>query len=268
MADRRTATLQVGDLALRIEAPLAWIERLGRLWRGWMGNSAVEPWTVSAMPGDPVPNTRPLFEARPRFTDGICRLDAPGFAGWIDSVRGAAHLEAHPAAGAGDLALFVRTCLALQAFERGEILFHAAGTVRRGRGYALFGLSGSGKTTAAGFSPDGVVLNDDLVLVRPAGTGWEVAATPFGGGRRPEPRSAPLRALLRLVQAPQDRLEPLGPGAALGELVANSPVVNADVARLPALLARWGAVLAAVPIRALYFRRAATFWEVVDAELG
>lgn len=268
MAADPTTFLQVGNLALRVEGPAEWLGRLERLWRGWPGSTTAESWTVSLTVGAPAPSARPLFETRPRFGDGLCRLDAPGFAGWIDPAQGRAHLTAHRAAGAGDLALFMRTCLALQALEWGEILFHAAGVVRRGQGYALFGPSGSGKTTAAHFSPDGVILNDDLVLVRPARAGWEVAATPFGGGRHPEPRSAPLRALLRLVQAAEDRLVPLGAGAALGELVASSPVVNADAARLPALLARWQAVLAEVPVRALHFRQAATFWEVVDAEFG
>ena len=96
--------------------------------------------------------------------------------------------------------------------------------------------------------------NDDLLLLRPAGTVWEAWATPFGRRRAPEVRSAPLRALLCLVQSQADRLEPMSRGAALGELVANSPVVNADPVRSPALLGRWEEILRTAPVSLLHFQ--------------
>ncbi|MEA3397729.1 MAG: hypothetical protein U9R05_09745, partial [Chloroflexota bacterium] len=161
-------------------------------------------------------------------------------------------------------AYFVRTTFALYAFEQGALLFHAAGVIHHGAAYALFGQSGSGKTTAARLSTGKPVLNDDLLLLRPGEAGWEVWATPFGR-RRGELRSAPLRAFLRLFQAAEDRLEPFSRGVALGELLANSPVVNADPEYSPALLNRWEEILQSVPVHRLHFRKANTFWEVIDA---
>jgi hypothetical protein len=266
MANRLIDTLQISDLTLQIEGPAVWIEALGQMWQGWMGGVPADPWTLSLTTRPADPTAGPLFAVRPRFTNGICQLSAPGFSGWIDPDQAAAGLEAHPDADIGDLSIFVRTCLALQAFERGALLFHAAGVVRQGQGYALFGLSGSGKTTAARFSRDAVVLNDDLILIRQGTAGWELWATPFGGSWRPNCQSAPLRALLRLVQAEQDRLETMRPAAALGEVVSNSPVINADGARLPVLLSRWQKALEEIPVRALYFRKGPAFWEVLDVE--
>jgi hypothetical protein len=259
-------TLQVCDLALAIEGPPGWMQGLRRLWPGWLQEGQTTEWLVSLDVGPDAGAADALFEARPHFRGGLCELRAAGFAGSIDPGRGRAWLEAHPRASAGDLELFVRTCLALQAFEGGQLLFHAAGVVHKGWGYGLFGQSGSGKTTATQFSPGDVILHDDLVLVRPDGRRWALAATPFGGRRAAEPRQAPLRALLRLVHAEQDRLEAIGAGAALGELVANSPVVNAHEAWLPRLLAWWHTVLEEVPVRALNLRKGPSFWEVIDAE--
>jgi hypothetical protein len=187
--------------------------------------------------------------------------------GKIAPADGIARLRAHPRAEPGDLAYFVRTVFALRAFEEGALLFHAAGIVHRGAAYAFFGLSGSGKTTASRLSSGKPVLSDDLVLLREAGSGWDTWATPFGRRRVREVRSAPLRALLRLVQAPEERLEPMRRGVALGELVANSPVVNADPVRSAALLARWEGILRSVPIYFLHFRKSEAFWEVLDAQL-
>jgi hypothetical protein len=194
-------------------------------------------------------------------------LEAPGFVGEIAPQDGTAWLRAHPKAESGDLAYFVRTVFALRAFEEGTLLFHAAGVVHRGVAYALFGHSGSGKTTASRLSSGKPILSDDLVLLQESGSGWETWATPFGRRRVGEVRSAPLRALLRLVQAPEECLEPMPRGVALGELVANTPVVNADPARASALLARWDGILHSVPVCFLHFRKSKAFWEVLDAQL-
>jgi hypothetical protein len=210
----------------------------------------------------------PLYLARPDFGDSIFRIVAPGFLGTIEADRGIAHLSAHPQAGVSDLSVFVRTCVAVGAFARGGLLFHAAGVVRQGRGHALFGPSGSGKTTAAQLSPNDLILNDDLVLIMPGSSTWQLWGTPFGGPWLPQAGPAPLHGLLRLVPHREDRLESLGPGAVLGEVVANSPVINACPAFLPALMARWQEILKEIPARALHFRKSPSFWEVIDAEFG
>ena len=197
----------------------------------------------------------------------MCALASPGFDGEVSAAPGAAHLRAHPEAEPADIGYFLRVALVVQAFARGGMLFHTAGIVHGGQGYAFFGVSGSGKTTAAHFSAPDAVLNDDLVLLWPATGGWQMYATPFGK-RRGEVRVAPLRVLLRLIKAPDVALVPLSPGRALGELVANTPVLSADPLWLPEVLARWEALLRVVPVYALHFRRDATFWEVIDAELG
>lgn len=165
------------------------------------------------------------------------------------------------------MAYFVRTVFALRAFDAGALLLHAAGIVHRDVAYALFGHSGSGKTTASRLSSSKPVLSDDLVFLQRTESGWEAWATPFGRQRVREVRSAPLRALLRLVQALEERLEPMPRGVALGELVANSPVVNADPARSAALLLLWEGILRSVPVYFLHFRKSDIFWEVIDAQL-
>ncbi|MGC9396967.1 MAG: hypothetical protein ACP5J4_19145 [Anaerolineae bacterium] len=263
-----TFDLGIAGTALQTRGPEAWLAPLCNAWAAWQPAPASTPWDVqlTADPGLSVPQA-PLFEAPPRAQGGVCTLTAPGFAGEVSAAKGVAHLRAHPEAEAADIGYFLRVVLAVQAFARGGMLFHTAGIVHRGQGYAFFGVSGSGKTTAAHFSAPDSVLNDDLVLLWPAATGWQMHATPFGR-RRGEVRAVLLRALLRLIKAPDVALVPLSPGRALGELVANTPVLSADSLWLPEVFARWEALLSTVPAYALHFRRDATFWEVIDAELG
>ena len=260
--------LGIAGTALRARGPAAWVDPLRAAWATWQPGPETTPWDVqlTADASLPVPQA-PLFEAIPGAQGGVCTLAAPGFDGEVSASTGTAHLRAHPAATPGDAGYFLRVVLAVQAFVRGGMLFHTAGIVHRGRGYAFFGVSGSGKTTAAHFSAPDPVLNDDLVLLWPAATGWQMYATPFGR-RRGEARVVPLYVLLRLLKDRDVSLAPLSPGRALGELVANTPVLSADPLWLPEVMARWEVLLSAVPVYALHFRRDATFWEVIDAELG
>jgi hypothetical protein len=266
MGPKQANTLRITDLALQIQGPAGWVEPLMSRWQGWTGNQVGAPWTLMLTVGSPVSSRVPLFLVRPDFADGACRLAAPGFSGTIEPDKGVAHLSAHPQAGVDDLSIFVRTCIAVEAFARGGLLFHAAGVVRQGQGHALFGHSGSGKTTAARLSQSDLVLNDDLVLIKPGSSGWQLWGTPFGGHWLPQAGPVPLHGLLRLVPDCEDRLRALGPGTVLGEVVANSPVINACPTWLPALMARWQEILDDVPARALHFRKSPAFWEVVDAE--
>lgn len=268
MSGTLTSTLQIDDLGLQIEGPPEWIGAFRELWPGWMGNAAVDHWTLSIRMDPDVPAAGPPYRTHLRFADGVCHVTSPGLLGTIDSSRTAAHLKAHPRTHIGDLSIFVRTCLALEAFDQGGLLFHAAGVVHGGHGYALFGPSGSGKTTAARFSETSDVLNDDLILIKPAESGWLLWGTPFARGVIPQKPPAPLRALLSLVQDREDRLEVMRPGTLLGKVVANSPVINVHTAWLPTLLSRWQGILDEVPARALHFRKGRAFWEVVDAEFG
>lgn len=263
----RDWTFDVGGISLTLAGPAVWVAPIARAWASWEGKTPGWPVRLLQDSSLSVPGG-PFFAARPHFVGELCRLEAPGFEGQIAFDAEPARLRAHPAAEPGDLAYFIRTVFALRAFEQNALLFHAAGVVHHGAAYAFFGHSGSGKTTAARLSRGKPVLNDDLLLLRPGDVGWEVWATPFGRRRVPETRSAPLRALLRLVQAPEERLEPMPRGMALGELVANSPVINAAPAHSTALLGRWEEVLQTVPVNLLHFRKSAAFWEVIDAHFG
>jgi hypothetical protein len=259
-------TFAVGGLSLSLAGPAAWVEPFARAWSPWADESS--GWTVNLVQDETLLAPRgPFFGARPHFADGRCLLEAQGFVGEIAPENRTACLRAHPTAEPGDLAYFVRTAFALRAFDEGELLFHAAGVVHHDVAYAFFGRSGSGKTTASRLSSGKPVLSDDLVLLRQVESGWEAWATPFGRRRVSEVRSAPLRALLRLVQAPEERLEPMPRGAAWGELAANSPVVNADLIRAAALLVRWEEILHSAPAYFLHFCKSDTFWEVIDAQL-
>lgn len=260
-------TFEIGGISLTLLGPAAWIDLFAQRWASWAGSSP--GWKVRLTQDTTLPAPDgPFFAARPRFSGKRCLLEAPGFVGEIAPEEERVLLRAHPAAKPEDLRYFVRTTFALRAFDQGAILFHAAGIVHRGAAYAFFGHSGSGKTTAARLSVGKPVLNDDLLLLRPLGTGWEAWATPFGRRRIPKVRSAPLRAFLRLAQASEERLKPMPRGRALGELVANSPVVNADPTRTPTLVARWEKILQTNAVNLLQFRKSDAFWEVIDAHIG
>lgn len=257
--------LEIGGVSLTIDGPPCWLEPFKQAWGRWSGDSS--EWMVLLEEDETLPPPQaPLFTTVLHFRDGHCFLEIPGFVGEIVPDEKWAGLRAHPDASPDDIAYFIRTAFAFYAFEKGAILFHAAGLVHKGQAFVFFGPSGSGKTTLARLSEGKEILSDDLLLLLRGKKGWEAWATPFSFCRA-RVASAPLRALFRLVKAEDDRLVPLSPGVALGEAVASSPIVNADPVRLPELFARWEEILSSVPAFALLFRKSNAFWEVIDAEL-
>jgi hypothetical protein len=153
--------------------------------------------------------------------------------------------------------------------QRGRFFVHAAGVVDpRGRAWLLTGDSGSGKSTLAyalarvGWK----VMGDDGVLISLSNSGvvthaWraplevssalaaefpelcaELSSARDGDARRripismPSERKAPLAAVIFVERGPHHVFEPLGPAAALGALVRQSPWVILDDAYAPAHL--------------------------------
>jgi hypothetical protein len=201
------------------------------------------------------------------FQAGRLHFAADYYTGTIDLAQQQGQLtftSLHPFEAAD---YFVRTALALLAFEAGGLLFHAAGLAYHDRGYAFFGYSGSGKTTVARLSPHARLLNDDLVVLLPQAAGWNMHATPFSNPTQVQPagrQRVPLTALYRLVQDRRVFLEALDPAVAIAEVVASSPIVCADPDRAFALLDRAAQLTRAVPVQRLHFLPDASFWDVID----
>ena len=106
----------------------------------------------------------------------------------------------------------------------GGFLLHASSAVRNGRAFLFTGPSGAGKTTIVGLAPDDVtVLTDEISYVRRTDHGYVAFGTPFAGDRceAGEAISAPIAALFRLAQGPDNHREPLGLAAAVRTLMRN-----------------------------------------------
>lgn len=209
--------------------------------------------------------TSALLDTGTTFRDGLLHFTAPGYDGTVDVGAGQAELTISSQYPVEEIEYFLRVVYALLAFEEGGLLFHAAGIVRDGGGYLFFGHSGSGKTTVARLSSEYVVLNDDLVLISPAGAGWRIHATPFWNPSQVEPtrQDAPLTAMFRLIQNKQVFTEELRPSQAVAEMISNVPVIPDDPGRTLDLLSRCRHLLRSVPAYRLHFLPDDSFWHAV-----
>jgi hypothetical protein len=220
----------------------------------------------------PISQTAIHLTAQFSFEQGVLRFDNPGYTGWIDGSQGSADLTLASPAPAADIDYFMRTAFALLAFQGGGLLFHSAGIVRGDFAYLFFGHSGSGKTTVSRLAGEGIVLNDDLLLLMPEGEGWMVYGTPFSNPTQVAPdthhKAARLGGLYRLVQARSVFRELAPPALALAEMVSNVPIIPADPARLPTLLERLQQVLEYTPAYYLHSLPDSSFWAVVEPPHG
>jgi hypothetical protein len=167
----------------------------------------------------------------------------------------------------GSLENFLRVVYAWLCLRGGGLLLHAAGVIRDGCGYAFFGPSGAGKTTTTRLSQDvAQVLSDDLVIIRRRDGRYVLCGVPFRGEMVEAPRlnaQAPLIGLYRLRKDQRHAVEPLSMAEGVAELVAAAPFVVADRAAAAELMNVCSALMAAVPVRALHFRRDDGFWRVI-----
>ncbi len=263
MAPPPTLALTIGGLRFQLLA-----------WPGLHETLARRYSTFSAPPGHPPDLTLEISNsiASPQqpnappctFHGENVRFDLPGFQGGIDPVGRRATLQLSAPDPALAVDYFLRVACALLAYRAGGLLFHAAGVVHRGRAFLFFGPSGSGKTTVARNSPGAVILNDDLIILRPDSPGWRAHGTPFTNPSQipPANASAPVAAFLRLSQSAEVRLEPLRPAQALAELLASAPILNASP-QPP--IERCQQLLAVIPAYRLHLRPEPSFWPVLEA---
>lgn len=170
----------------------------------------------------------------------------------------------------GSLENFLRVLYAWLCFRQGGLLLHAAGVIRDGCGYVFFGPSGAGKTTTTRLS-EGLaqVLSDDLVIIRRRDGRYVLYGVPFRGERVEAPRlnaQAPLAGLFRLRKDQRHAVVPLSGAEGVAELMAAAPFVVADRAAAAELMNVCSALMAAVPVRALHFRRDDGFWRVIRGD--
>jgi hypothetical protein len=159
----------------------------------------------------------------------------------------------------------LRMFLSWALLPQDGFLLHAASVIRNGKAFVFAGRSGAGKSTVASLSPPGSALTDEISLVKRVDGEWRAFGTPFWGEFRADGAniSAPLGGIFRLMQSPENRIEPLRPAELLRSLlpcVLFFSSVLGDHHRLLQILA---GASCEVPGYNLQFQRNRSFWEVL-----
>ncbi len=164
--------------------------------------------------------------------------------------------------------------------EEGGFLLHGASAIRNGKAFLLSGKSGAGKTTISRLAPrDVTLLTDEISYVRRAAHGpdgrgrpsphnqgsYVAYGTPFAGelAKVGENVSAPIAGLYFLVQARENRVEPLLAAEALSLLMQNILFFAADETLVRQVFETVGDFLAQVPAYRLAFKPEARVWELM-----
>jgi hypothetical protein len=209
-------------------------------------------------------------EGLPVFLEppGTTGLESPEFSFALDGAT--LHLDSTAARFQGvrhEYALdsLIRILLSVMLLPRRGFLLHAATVVRDGRAYVFTGRSGAGKSTVASLSPAGSVLTDEISLLRCYGSGWHGHGTPFWGEFRAAGlnRSFPVAGIYVLVQAPENRVEPLLPREGLRAILPNILFFSSNKPMTEELLHVLAEASEAIPFYRLHFRKDPTFWKVI-----
>jgi hypothetical protein len=152
------------------------------------------------------------------------------------------------------------------------VVLHAAGALVGGRGIALAGVSGAGKSTfmrLAAARPGWEPLSDDRVIARMTGESTILYGTPWPGeGQVAENRCGPMRWLLFLEHAGTNEVHPLVPRQALLRLLRTASVPWYDPEYLGSTLDACGRILGTVFPASLLFRPDRDAMDVVERFLA
>ena len=206
---------------------------LDAYWDGFRSSATEEAWLrIDCRREGTVRSRRVLYvgDLECEWTDGGARFELEGARVRFDGERRASMTLAEPDDGSDyGFFLFLNLLLPLLAarlLEDGGVLLHAAGAVLDDRAFVLVGEENAGKTTWAGLCREagGIVVNDDVVVLRPDAEGiFRLHGVPLRvRGFGPPPRGAwPLAGLLLPKHGPTASLAPAAPIAVEARVLAN-----------------------------------------------
>ena len=162
--------------------------------------------------------------------------------------------------------------------QEGGFLLHAASAIRNGKAFLFAGVSGAGKTTISRLAPSDVtLLTDEISYVRQdvlegaeeglpkQNHGYVAYGTPFTGelAKLGENVSAPISALYLLSQGPENRIDPIAPGHAVRELLANVLFFAEDQELVQRAFHAACEFVSRVPVSRLTFVPDTRVWEMI-----
>ena len=154
--------------------------------------------------------------------------------------------------------------------EPNNLLVHAAGVGREGRGYVFTGPPMSGKSTIAALSSEHTILNDEIVIVGKRNGRFHVQSTPFNGKcKTKEEACLPLRAICYLKQDKRNYLEKLDKSEfirlSFREVIPPLPLLSRDTTHaLSEILDFCIHVTQEVPFYSLHFLPDVSFWGCIE----
>jgi hypothetical protein len=265
-------TIEIGGIPIRVNTTDAdFLDMLQNRYAGFVGSSqdpAVEFDVDLFTPGfvDPDADVRVTQQA------GKWALERGDFrAEWEPARRtGTIRQSANPYS----IDAVLRIVHTLVLAEEGGFLMHAASALRNGKAFLFAGVSGAGKTTISRLAPpDATLLTDEISYVRKdfrkdgqrQDHSYVAYGTPFTGelAKVGENVSAPISALYLLAQGPENRIDPVAPGQAVRELLANVLFFAEDQELVQRSFHAACEFVSRVPVSRLTFVPDARVWEMI-----
>ena len=161
----------------------------------------------------------------------------------------------------------LRMFLSWALLPQDGFLLHAASVIHNGKACVFVGRSGAGKSTVASLSPKGSVLTDEISLIKRVNGEWHAFGTPFWGEFRADGinRSAPLAGIFRLIQSPDNYLQPVRSSELLKSLLPCVLFFSSQTSDHQRLLQILAAACAEIRGYNLQFQKNRSFWEVLPS---
>ena len=273
-------TIEIGGIPIRVNTSDAdFLDMLQNRYAGFVGSSE-----HAALEFD-------VDLVRPGFVDPDADLRVTQRSGKWSLERGDFRAEWEPAGRTGTIRqsanpysidAVLRIVHTLVLAQEGGFLMHAASAIRNGKAFLFAGVSGAGKTTISRLAPsDATLLTDEISYVRKdvrkdmlqharddarkQGHSYVAYGTPFTGelAKLGKNVSAPISALYLLAKGPENRIDPVAPGEAVRELLANILFFAEDQELVQRAFHAACEFVSRVPVSRLTFVPDTRVWEMI-----
>jgi hypothetical protein len=186
--------------------------------------------------------------------------------GGVGGYRGRFSLHGAEVETSHDVA--VRTALSLLCEDRGSLLLHSSGLVRRDGVWLFIGPGGAGKTTiATELNGGGTPLSVDRTVISFEETGGPIVhSTPFSDTARilKGPLSGPIAGICRIEKAAEHGVRRLTSFEATRELFEQVFAFSRDNKRVERTMAAIGRLVEEIPCFNLRFAKDDGFWPLLE----
>lgn len=204
------------------------------------------------------------------YSDNIYKIESQEFKGFLDFKKNSGRITVHSLWPKETLINALKNICIFSIINRGGIVLHASGVVKKNKAYIFSGPSGSGKSTIARLSTTCSLLSEESIGIKPINRTFRAFAVPYkGDGEFPRRLNHyfEIAGLFRLVKDESNYVKVIPKPQALADFFI-LPYGFKNLITFSDYLNRYYRLIEKVSCFELHFLPHSSFWRSIDEHIN